>query len=87
MSNKFPGAKLPDPQENRGERERERGGERMGRGGIGPHHFSDQSYAPVVGQCFRKLLSLRKMKYYPSSHLYSSTISNRQAKRYVFLYL
>jgi hypothetical protein len=44
MSNKFPGAKLPDPQENRGERERE--GERMGRGGIGPHHFSDQSYAP-----------------------------------------
>jgi hypothetical protein len=35
----------PPGEQRRGERER--GGERMERGGIGLHHFSDQSYAPA----------------------------------------
>jgi hypothetical protein len=46
MSKKFlgPSSRTPRRTEKRG---RERGGQRMERGGIGLHHFSDQSYAPA----------------------------------------
>jgi hypothetical protein len=46
MSKKFQGPSSRTPGEHR-RGGREKGGERMEKGGIGLHHFSDQSYAPA----------------------------------------
>jgi hypothetical protein len=66
MPKKFQGVKLPDPQENREEGERERGGERMERGGIGLHHFSDQIKVTPLQASIRQIIGqqLEVLQYY-----------------------